>query len=343
VKLGAHFLPEDLPVFLDSVRVADEVGYERAWLVDGHMLWQDLYVYMTHGLAATERIAFGPGVTNPLTRHFTVTASVAATLADLYPGRVLLGIGRGDNAVRTLGLQPVPTRRLVDVVPKVRQLVAGQSIDFEGADVRIRWADQDVPIMMAATGPKNLRVAGALADIVMVYVGVSPVSVRWAIDHVRAGAVEAGRNPDDVEIAVLCAMWVSDDQEQAWDACRWAPAACANHIEDVTRRNPEHGMPDDMTRLVEARDEYDYYAGHLDSKAEHTAYLTGELIDDFAIAGPVERCLQKIRALAELGVGEVSTAYLNGELEQMRRVGREILPAVGRLTVEPADHREETT
>jgi alkanesulfonate monooxygenase SsuD/methylene tetrahydromethanopterin reductase-like flavin-dependent oxidoreductase (luciferase family) len=343
VKLGAHFLPEDLPVFLDSVRVADEVGYERAWLVDGHMLWQDLYVYMTHGLAATERIAFGPGVTNPLTRHFTVTASVAATLADLYPGRVLLGIGRGDNAVRTLGLQPVPTRRLVDVVPKVRQLVAGQSIDFEGADVRIRWADQDVPIMMAATGPKNLRVAGALADIVMVYVGVSPVSVRWAIDHVRAGAVEAGRDPDDVEIAVLCAMWVSDDQEQAWDACRWAPAACANHIEDVTRRNPEHGMPDDMTRLVEARDEYDYYAGHLDSKAEHTAYLTGELIDDFAIAGPVERCLQKIRALAELGVGEVSTAYLNGELEQMRRVGREILPAVGRLTVEPADHREETT
>ena len=343
MKLGAHFLPEDLPVFLDSVRVADEVGYERAWLVDGHMLWQDLYVYMTHGLAATERIAFGPGVTNPLTRHFTVTASVAATLADLYPGRVLLGIGRGDNAVRTLGLQPVPTRRLVDVVPKVRQLVAGQSIDFEGADVRIRWADQDVPIMMAATGPKNLRVAGALADIVMVYVGVSPVSVRWAIDHVRAGAVEAGRDPDDVEIAVLCAMWVSDDQEQAWDACRWAPAACANHIEDVTRHNSEHGMPDDMTRLVEARDEYDYYAGHLDSKAEHTAYLTGELIDDFAIAGPVERCLQKIRALAELGVGEVSTAYLNGELEQMRRVGREILPAVGRLTVEPADHREETT
>jgi alkanesulfonate monooxygenase SsuD/methylene tetrahydromethanopterin reductase-like flavin-dependent oxidoreductase (luciferase family) len=343
VKLGAHFLPEDLPVFLDSVRTADEVGYDRAWLVDGHMLWQDLYVYMTHGLAATERIAFGPGVTNPLTRHFTVTASVVATLADLYPGRVALGVGRGDNAVRTLGLQPVPTRRLVEVVPKVRQLVAGRSVDFDGTDVRIRWADEDVPIMMAATGPKNLRVAGALADIVMVYVGVSPVSVRWAIEHVRAGAAEAGRDPDGVEIAALCAMWVSDDQEEAWDACRWAPAACANHIEDVTRRNPEHGMPDDMTRLVEARDEYDYYAGHLDSKAEHTTYLTGELIDDFAIAGPVERCLQKIGALAELGVEEVSTAYLNGELEQMRLIGREILPAVGRLSVEPASDREETT
>ena len=343
MKLGAHFLPEDLPVFLESVRTADEVGYDRAWLVDGHMLWQDLYVYMTHGLAATERVALGPGVTNPFTRHFTVTASAAATLADLYPGRVLLGIGRGDNAVRTLGLEPVPTRRLAEIVPKIRELVAGRSVDLDGSDVRIRWADEDVPIMMPATGPKNLRVAGALADIVMVYVGVDPVSVRWAIEHVRSGAVDAGRDPDGVEIAALCAMWVSDDQEEAWNACRWAPAACANHIEDVTRRNPEHGMPEGMTRLVAARDEYDYYEGHLDSKAEHTAYLTGELIDDFAIAGPAERCVEKIRGLAAVGVGEVSTAYLNGEPEQMRRVGREILPAVSDLTAEPAVHREKAT
>ena len=99
MKLGAHFLPENLPGFLASVRAAEEAGYERAWLVDGQMLWQDLYVYMTHALAATERIAVGSGVTNPLTRHPSVTASAHATLADLHPGRVLLGIGRGDNAV----------------------------------------------------------------------------------------------------------------------------------------------------------------------------------------------------------------------------------------------------
>ena len=59
--------------------------------------------------------------------------------------------------------------------------------------------------MMAATGPKNLRLAGALADIVMVYVGVDETSVRWAIEHVRAGAEEAGRDPDEVEISVLSA------------------------------------------------------------------------------------------------------------------------------------------
>ena len=324
MKLGAHFLPEQLPTYLDSIRAAEAAGYARAWHVDGQMLWQDLYVFMAHGLAATERIVVGSGVTNPLTRHYTVTASAHATLADLHPGRVILGLGRGDNAVRTIGFEPVSLKTMRDVVPRIRELMAGRP----DGEARIRWADEDVPIMLPATGPRSLRAAGALADIVMIYVGVHPASVRWAIDHVRAGAEEAGRDPDGVEIAALTAMWVSDDQEDAWARCRWAPAACANHIAHTIASNPRHDMPEEMTRLVRARDDYDYYEGHLDSGAEHTAYLTGELVDDFVVAGPAGRCLERIRSLTELGVDEVSCAYLNGELEQIERVGREIVPAL---------------
>jgi alkanesulfonate monooxygenase SsuD/methylene tetrahydromethanopterin reductase-like flavin-dependent oxidoreductase (luciferase family) len=306
------------------VRAAERAGYARAWLVDGQMLWHDVYVYMAHALAATERLEVGTGVTNPLTRHPSVTASVHATLAQLHPGRVLLGIGRGDNAVRTLGLKPVPTSELAETVPRLRAWMAGE----EAQGTRIRWAAEHVPVMICATGPKNLRLAGALADVAMVYVGVHAASVRWAIEHVRAGAEDAGRDPDDVEIAALCALHVSDDQEEAWEACRWAPAACANHIAYALRWNPEHGMPEEMTRLVAARDAYDYYEGHLDSSAAHTSYLTGELVDDFAIAGPREKCLEKIGELGRLGVAEVSTAYLNGRFEQMELIGREILPAL---------------
>ena len=153
------------------------------------MLWHDIYVYMAHALAATERIEVGTGVTNPLTRHPSVTASAHATLAQLHPDRVLLGIGRGDNAVRTLGLKPVPTAELAETVPRLRAWMAGD----EAGGARIRWANEQVPIMICATGPKNLRLAGALADIAMIYVGVSPAAVRWAIDHVRAGA--AGGRP----------------------------------------------------------------------------------------------------------------------------------------------------
>jgi 5,10-methylenetetrahydromethanopterin reductase len=333
MKIGAHFLPEDFPDFLDCVQLAEQSGYDRAWIVDSQMLWEDVWVYLTRALAATERIQLGVAVANPLTRHYTVSASAAATLAQLHPGQVILGLGRGDSAVRTLGLKQVATRRFAEVVPRIRALVAGEEIETEHGPIRIRWATgEKVPIAIAATGPRNLRLAGALADIAMLQVGANPAAVRWAAEHVRVGAEEAGRDPDEVEIAIFCAMWVSDDLDESREESRWAAACAANHIGDVMRRVPDHGMPEELTRLVEARTlAYDYYEGHLDSSAEHTAWLTPELIDDFAITGAPDRCLARIAALAEAAVGEISTAYLNGKRDQIRRVGESIIPALAAI------------
>jgi alkanesulfonate monooxygenase SsuD/methylene tetrahydromethanopterin reductase-like flavin-dependent oxidoreductase (luciferase family) len=314
------------------VQAAEEAGYERAWVVDSQMLWEDVWVYLTRALAETGRIQLGVAVANPLTRHFSVSAGTAATLAKLHPGRVLLGLGRGDSAVRTLGLKQVSTRKFAEVVPRVRDLLAGSEIDLDGTPIRIRWAGGErVPIAIAATGPRNLRLAGALADIAMPQVGANPAGVGWAVDQIRAGAEEAGRDPEEVEIALFCGLWVSADLPEARERTRWAAACAANHLGDVIARVSDHGMPEELSRVVMARTQhYDYYAGHLDSSAEHTEYLTDELIDDFAITGPAERCLDRIRELEALGVGEISSAYLNGELDQMRRVGREIVPALAK-------------
>lgn len=338
MKLGAHFLPERFPEFVESVRAAEEAGYHRAWVVDSHMLWEDVWVYMSHALSATEHIQVGVAVANPSTRHYTTLACAAATLARLHPGRVILGLGRGDSAVRTLGKRQVATAKMAHVVPRVRALVAGGEVEAGGTRMRLRWTEGErVPIAMAATGPRNLRLAGRLADIAILQVGFHPASVRFAVDHVRAGAEEAGRRPGEVEIALFGGMWVADDLTEARRESRWAAACAANHLADVARRNPAHGMPEALTRLVEARTQaYDYYAGHLDSSAEHAAWLTDELIDDFALTGPAGRCLARIRELAEIGVSEISVGYLNGRLDQMRRVGGEIVPALSRMGAEEA-------
>jgi alkanesulfonate monooxygenase SsuD/methylene tetrahydromethanopterin reductase-like flavin-dependent oxidoreductase (luciferase family) len=165
----------------------------------------------------------------------------------------------------------------------------------------------------------------------MLQVGFNPASVRWAVEQVHAGAEKSGRSPEDVEIALFGGMWVSDDLQEAREQSRWAAACAANHLGDVMQRVPDHGMPDELTRLVHARTQaYDYYEGHLDSSAEHTGWLTDELIDDFGINGPADECLERIRGLAELGVGEISAAYLNGQIDQIRRVGHEIVPALAK-------------
>jgi len=333
MKIAAQFMPGDLPVFLESVRKAEECGYARAWLVEGQLLWRDVYVYMTHGLAATESIPFGTAVTNPRTRHFSVVASAHATLAEIHPERVILGIGRGDNAVRTIGLKQVTTRQLREIVPMLRELMVGRAVSYNGTEFRIQWANEAaarVPIMMTATGPRTLRLAGALADIVMIQVGVNPVSVRWAIEHVRAGAEEAGRDPGDVETTLYTAMWVSDDLAEARSMTRWAAACAANHIVDVMRNVPDHGMPEPLVRIAELRGGHYDYASHLDPSVERAAY-PDEIVDDFSFNGPPERIVEMLRALAEVGLDEVAPCYLNGRLDEMETVGREIIPAVAAL------------
>ena len=332
--IGSQFMCEGFNECMASVQKAEKAGYSHAWFIDSQILWQDCFVYMTSALAATSSIVVGTAVTNPYTRHVTTTASAFATLAELHPGRLELGIGRGDSAVRTMGLSPVKTAFLKESIPVLRDLMAGRHVTINDADVYFRWLDGDarVPIMMSATGPKNLQLAGSLADRVMLYVGVNPTAVRWAMGHVRAGAEAAGRDPDSVKFSVLTAMWVGDDQQAAWDACRWAPAACANHIADTMKRNPQHDMPEEMTRLPQSREEYDYYAGHLSSDADHTAYLTGELIDDFAIAGSAEKVRGKVEELFKIGVDEISCAYHNGNFDQMDTVGREVISAVATTT-----------
>jgi 5,10-methylenetetrahydromethanopterin reductase len=320
-------MPGDLPVFLESVTKAEELGFDRAYLVDGQLLWPNTFVYMTHGLAATERIQFGTAVTNPYTRHYTVLANAHATLDQIYPGRVILGIGRGDNSVRTLGKRAVATARLKEIVPNLRKLMAGEHVD-DGADLHMHWASQpDVPILMPATGPRNLRLAGALADIVMVQVGVNPVSVRWAVDHVRAGAEEAGRDPDSVEISMYTAMWVSEDMEEARGMTRWAAACAANHIANTARAVPDHGMPSEMTRILGVMSDHYDYAGHLDPSVDRSEY-PDEIVDDFGIHGPPERCAEVLRALADAGIDEVAPAYLNGRFEQLDRIAGEVVPAL---------------
>jgi peptide/nickel transport system permease protein len=172
---------------------------------------QDPYVYMARGLEATERLTFGTAVTNVITRHFTVTASGHATLAAIHPGRVILGLGRGDSSIRTLGLKPAKVAQMRALVPEIKRLLAGDPIDYDGTEIRIPWAGAQVSLMLGGTGPNTMRLAGALTDLVTLEIGVRPEAIEWARFNITAGAREAGRDPSEIELVVLCAMWLSEE------------------------------------------------------------------------------------------------------------------------------------
>jgi alkanesulfonate monooxygenase SsuD/methylene tetrahydromethanopterin reductase-like flavin-dependent oxidoreductase (luciferase family) len=328
-SLAAYFMSDDSPRLIESVQAAERAGYQRAWLNDAHTLWQDVYIHMTRVLDATTRIEVGSGVTNLVTRHFSVAASAHGTLAELHPGRVVMGLGRGDASVHTMGIAPMSIKDFGRQTRLVRTLLEGEPVSIvDGKEFRIRWLDgRPFRIMIGATGPRNLRLAGGVADIVQLEVGVSDAAVRWGMERVREGAQDAGRDPDEVEISMVCAMWLADDIDEARARCRWAPGSAANHIEDVMRHSG-HGMPEEMTSVVERRRAAGYqhnYDSHLDNAEAESAFLTDELIDNFAIAGDAQRCRERLDALARLGVSEVASGFLNNEFAQIRRVGAEVI------------------
>jgi alkanesulfonate monooxygenase SsuD/methylene tetrahydromethanopterin reductase-like flavin-dependent oxidoreductase (luciferase family) len=336
MKMSAYVFPKpgvgEFETFIDTVVAAENAGYDRVWVFDSQMLWKDVYVYMSHALAATKTIQIGTGVTNPFTRHFTVTANAHATLNQIYPGRVMFGIGRGDSARRTIGMNPFPTSKFTEVVKQIQTLMAGGGVGIvdhagkTGDSTRIVWAQENIPTMMSATGPKNLRLAGAIADIVQLQVGTHPEAIKWALGFVKEGAEGAGRDVAEIEIGCFTAMFVSDDQEHAWEFCRFSPNIAANQFADTVKYNPGVTLPGPIERLINTpRASYDYWGGHCESDADHMV-MPGSVVDNFSIAGPRPKCLDAIRALGEAGVEEIAPGVLNGEIDQIAKVGVEIIP-----------------
>src|SRR5262245_10090545 len=96
----------DASTMLDEIQQAETAGYDSVWLGDSQLIWRDVYVMMGAAAVATRSVNLGIAVTNAITRHATVTASAALTLQELTGNRLVLGVGRGNTAVKMIGADP---------------------------------------------------------------------------------------------------------------------------------------------------------------------------------------------------------------------------------------------
>jgi 5,10-methylenetetrahydromethanopterin reductase len=241
---------------LALVREAERDGLDQVWFPDSQLLWRDVFAVAAASAAATTRITLGTAVTNLVTRHPSVLASAARTVAELAPGRFVLGVGVGNSSVVPIGRRPASSELLRGGIGTIRELLTGGAVDFgEGAVSRLRDPVR-VPILLAASGPRNLRLAGEIADGAILLAGVSPEPLAAAIARVREGA--AGRGPVPITASAYCR--VTDDVER--DARELKPI-CATiarggggpflAMAGVDVRVPER-LPDVYPDLVHAED-----------------------------------------------------------------------------------------
>src|SRR5207245_7149656 len=190
-----RFDSRSVDAFAADVRRAEQLGWDAALQPDSQLRRRDTYVLLAAAARVTERITLGPLLANPVNRHPTVTASSIATIDELAPGRVLLGWGVGDTAVRLAGLRPARVKELEASTRLMRALLDGGEVEV-GAERPARLSHhRPVPIWIAAGGPRTLRMAGGVADGVFIRVGTHAANIKTAIDLIHAGAREAGREP----------------------------------------------------------------------------------------------------------------------------------------------------
>jgi probable F420-dependent oxidoreductase len=330
MQFGVCFAPDPPPrQWVDLAKHAEGSGFDYVWMWDSHVLWQEVYPTFTLMATETERIRMGPLVTNPVTRDPTVTASVLATLDDLSGGRMVMGIGRGDSARRVIGKAPVSVERMEWAARVIRDLVAGREVDYEGTPIQLKWARWDLPVWIAAYGPKALRAVGRVADGLVMQLA-DPFIIEWSLAYIREGAEEAGRDPDAIKIMSAAPTFIGDDLAAAREQVRWFPALVSNHVVDLVNRYAGDELPKELTDYIETRDHYDYEE-HGRRGAEHASFVSDEIVDRFCVIGTVDQCKEKLRILEGLGVDQfnIYAMSVEGPDAIIETYGKEIIPEFG--------------
>jgi 5,10-methylenetetrahydromethanopterin reductase len=221
----------DLREGLDHARYAEERGFEALWQAESRLV-RDAIVPMAAYAAVTERIKVGSGVINNWTRNIGLLAATYLTLDDLAPGRIVCGIGAWwDPLAANVGIERRrPLLAMRETVEVLRRLLSMERVTFhgefhqvEGIELDVvhgRKEPRDVPIMIGATGPQMMALAGEIADGVVLNYCVPPSYNLWAMDHLAEGAKRAGRSIDELDRPQLVVCSVDEDPERALDTSR---------------------------------------------------------------------------------------------------------------------------
>ena len=331
LDFGVTVLP-DPPYqrLVELIVKAEQLGFDSGWTYDSPILWQEPYPLITLLADKTSTMRIGMCVTNPVTREPAVTARAHATLPDICGGRMVLGMGRGDSAVRVMGRKPTPIAMFEERLRMIKDFMNGRPVDWEGTEIQLKWAadKEEIPLYVAAYGPRALGVAGRVGDGVIIQLA-DPAIIQWTMATARRAAEEAGRDPDALRCLVCAPSKVTDDLQQARDEVRWFPAMVGNHVADIVRVHGETSdIPRELTDYIKARDEYDY-KDHSRVGAAHGSFVPDEICDRFTVIGSAQQVVERLKGLEDIGVDEwIVYLMTEGQDETLEAYGSEIIPAV---------------
>jgi 5,10-methylenetetrahydromethanopterin reductase len=291
---------------MEIARYAEQRGFEAIWQAESRLV-REATVPMAAYLAATDRIKVGSGVVNNWTRNPALLASTFATLDDLAPGRVILGIGAWwDPLAAKVGIRRSrPLLAMRETIEAVRALLNDETVTYHGEFVHLDGVEldyvhqprrpKDVPIYIGATGMKMMELAGALADGVVLNYLVSPAYNETAMEHLSAGATSAGRDLVDIDRPQLIVCSLADDRSAALDAARLLVTQYLGQQPHIMRAS---GVPqallDDIGKVLT------WPATH-DQVVAASKLVPDDVVQMITASGTVDECRAKVAEYVDRG------------------------------------------
>ena len=312
VSFGVGMAPvEPLDKIVSVARMAEELGFENFVHADQRFAGEkDVFVTLAADALATSRIQLGPCVADPYSRIPAMIAVAIATLDELSGGRALLTLGAGGSGFREMHLQRTRVNQaLRETIIMIRSLFSGETVNFEGSLFKLSGARlnidvrPDIPILVATRSPRNLELAGELADGVVIATYVSKAQLEYAIERVRRGAERSGRRLEDIRMASWVYTSISEDGRQAVENVRPFVTQALINTSPATYGTILDGFDESLPGfLMQCRE-----AGPagLETAYQDRRHLTDEVIKRFSVAGTAEDCISKIREITSMGIDEI--------------------------------------
>jgi|TARA_B110000091_G_scaffold212881_1_gene260685 probable F420-dependent oxidoreductase len=278
----------------------------------------------------TTKMRFGPCVTNPNVRDWSVAASLYASLALQSNGRFDIGLGRGDSSMRVMGKKPANLARLTEFTHKVKAMVRGEEVMYGECEkpVKFPWATgYELPVWVGAYGPKALAVAGEHGDGVILQIG-DPDLVQWFGQQCQDAGNKVERDMSDFKVQAAAPAYFGD-METCIEKTKWFPAMVGNHVADIVEKyGTDSGLvPKSLTDYIEQRRGYDY-SKHGQSDNPYLDFITDDIVKSFCVLGEAEDHITKIQALKNAGTTQFNIYLDNGDEENIiTRYGKEVIPA----------------
>jgi 5,10-methylenetetrahydromethanopterin reductase len=296
----------ELMTLIQSIEAA---GFDGAGILDSQMLSRDTFVILGQAAARTSRLTLFPAVTNPITRHASVLAGAIQTVEELAPGRTKFVIGTGYTSASTIGRKPATLAEMRSCIATVKSLLAGKTVDWNGTPGRLAYTSgRSIPVLMAASGPKAIEVAGEIADGVLLLVGFNRGIVETALAHLERAVRRGGRRLEDLEIIWAVRTATAPSLAEArrlarptavhWGILRWG----GHWVEPAGIRLPKLEIPDAVYKVYPDLSHAHDWEAAIAATSFVPDEVVAELCDALGLIGTPEHCAGRIAEMTKLGV-----------------------------------------